>query len=59
MKSIALVKLTMFWLPDLFTVVSKLKRAFNEAWKIMVLIFLFCKCYWMDGFYGNKMVWQK
>ena len=29
-----------FWLPDSFTVVSELKRAFQEAWKIMVLICL-------------------
>ncbi len=39
-KSIVPVKPVMFRLPDSFTVVSKLKRAFQEAWKVMVLFFI-------------------
>jgi hypothetical protein len=35
-KSIAPVKLTMFWLPDSFTVVSKLKRALADKVGICV-----------------------
>ena len=35
-KSIAPVKPAMFRLPDSFTVVSKLKRAAQEAWKGMM-----------------------
>jgi hypothetical protein len=44
LKSIVPVKPAMFWLLDLFTVVSKLKRAFQEAWRVMVL-FISMKCY--------------
>ncbi len=58
LKSITPVKLTMFWLPYLFIVVSKLKRTFQEVW-IIVLFFQFYKCYWVDGFNSDKMVWQK
>jgi hypothetical protein len=40
-KSIALVKPAMFWLLDLFTAVSKLNRAFQEAWWIMVTFYFY------------------
>ena len=39
-KFIVPVKPTMFWFPNSFTVVSELKRGFQEAWMIMVLFFL-------------------
>ena len=44
---IAPVKPAMFRFPDSFTAVSELKRAFQEAWRIMVRYagFISMKCY--------------
>jgi hypothetical protein len=50
LKIIAPVKLAMFWLPDLFTVVSKLKRAFQEAWRVMVSFYFYEIAMDADGF---------
>jgi hypothetical protein len=53
LKSIVLVKPAMFWLPDLFTVVSKLKRALQEVWRVMVPFYFYEIAMAADGFGFN------